>query len=660
MAIYHLSMQIVSRSKGQSSVAAASYRSGEKLIDERTGETKFYQREVQPEAMILSPANAPEWVQDRQRLWNEVEKVEKRKDSQLAREINIALPVELSNEKQTELIASFAQKQFVDKGMVADIAIHRDDKNNPHAHIMLTMRSINENGFGKKNRDWNADFANSKENSRGFVKSSENCLDIREQWANHANAALERESQPERITHLSHKSRGLEILPTVHLGHVASAMEKSEMKSDRGDLNRERMEYNEKVVELAKYVKEKQEIAKRQEQLKKQKDFLTANEKVDLKKAGPVVKGYVSLEKIEDRRKQIDDWEKKIAKSEEYFDWKENAFEKAKGYFSRQQYLDDQIERHQKDLEGINWFNPLKIKENRAKKERIEKSIERLQDDRNFQEDQLNDSREKLKFTDRENFYEKSKEFTAEKQANTASVLKQKGEIREQRIVLMNAEKALKNAQIREVASHYPELKTAGAYLTYENAIKLKTLIEKVGEIVPINKIESSLNARKEFIEKHEKVFKKHDETLKNANLAETYFRKLNEIEKTIQKTENNPLLKGKLLFSKEAKVQHEKDLQLRDQYKAAIEKIGYKDEKQLSEHKGQLDAASSKREKLEMDVKDIETGNYKGGHGVSSGLLDAVLQAVQQAQQQEVRAQTKRERERKRGRSTKEWGLER
>ncbi len=100
MAIYHFSAQMITRSKGQSSVAAA-YRSGERLEDERTGETKFYKREVQPETMILAPSNSPSWINDRERLWNEVEQSEKRKNSQLAREINIALPKEISNDQQT-------------------------------------------------------------------------------------------------------------------------------------------------------------------------------------------------------------------------------------------------------------------------------------------------------------------------------------------------------------------------------------------------------------------------------------------------------------------------------------------------------------------------------------------------------------------------------
>ena len=92
MAIYHFSAQVISRGKGQSAIASAAYRSGERLQDERTGETKYYKRQVQPETMILSPSHAPEWVQDRERLWNEVEASETRVNSRLAREINIALP----------------------------------------------------------------------------------------------------------------------------------------------------------------------------------------------------------------------------------------------------------------------------------------------------------------------------------------------------------------------------------------------------------------------------------------------------------------------------------------------------------------------------------------------------------------------------------------
>lgn len=100
--------------------------------------------------MILAPSSSPEWVHKRNLLWNEVEKSETRKNSQLAREINIALPKELTKDQQTELIKHYIHTQFVDKGMIADIAVHRDNLENPHAHVMLTTREISEEGFGKK------------------------------------------------------------------------------------------------------------------------------------------------------------------------------------------------------------------------------------------------------------------------------------------------------------------------------------------------------------------------------------------------------------------------------------------------------------------------------------------------------------------------------
>ncbi|RAC14718.1 molybdopterin-guanine dinucleotide biosynthesis protein MobA, partial [Burkholderia multivorans] len=223
--------------------------------------------EVQPENHILAPSHAPSWVQNREFLWNEVERSETRKNSRLAREINIALPRELSNEQQTELIKGYVQEQFVDKGMIADIAIHRDDKENPHAHVMLTTREISEDGFTTKNRDWN---------NKKLLEQ------WREQWSEHANKALEKENIQERITHKSHADRGLEILPTVHLGHVASDMEKKGMETDRGNINRKVEQHNAIVYDLQKYREEKQQrqaLSKEQEQ-KKAVAFTTGEQKV--------------------------------------------------------------------------------------------------------------------------------------------------------------------------------------------------------------------------------------------------------------------------------------------------------------------------------------------------------------------------------------------
>ncbi|MDA2638617.1 MobA/MobL family protein, partial [Bacillus cereus] len=150
MAIYHLKVKTISRKKQQNVVASAAYRSGESLYCERTKETKYYSRTVQPETHILAPSEAPSWVFRRQDLWNEVERFEKRGNSRLAREVVVAIPNELSEEQQRELVLTFTHDTFVQQRMIADVAIHRDDKNNPHAHILLTTREISQDGFVKK------------------------------------------------------------------------------------------------------------------------------------------------------------------------------------------------------------------------------------------------------------------------------------------------------------------------------------------------------------------------------------------------------------------------------------------------------------------------------------------------------------------------------
>ena len=148
MAIYHCSIKIIKRSQGRSAVAAAAYRSGENLINEWDGMTHDYTRKggvVHTE--ILLPMYAPLAFQDRSALWNSVEKIEKSRNAQLAREIEIALPVELNRKEQIGLIRDYAQNTFVSMGMCADVAIHDKGDGNPHAHILLTMRPIKEGRF---------------------------------------------------------------------------------------------------------------------------------------------------------------------------------------------------------------------------------------------------------------------------------------------------------------------------------------------------------------------------------------------------------------------------------------------------------------------------------------------------------------------------------
>ena len=145
MSIYHCSIKIISRSGGRSAVASAAYRSGEKLYNDETGiiHDFTYKVGVIMNEIIL-PENAPERYHDREILWNEVQQVEKRSDAQFAREIEVALPIEMSREEQIECTRKYIKENFVDKGMIADWALHDKTDGNPHAHIMLTMRGIDE------------------------------------------------------------------------------------------------------------------------------------------------------------------------------------------------------------------------------------------------------------------------------------------------------------------------------------------------------------------------------------------------------------------------------------------------------------------------------------------------------------------------------------
>ena len=192
MAIYHLRVKVMSRGKGHSAVHAAAYRSGEKLSCERSGKTYDYTRKGHVgECFIMTPTVAHEWASVRQEAWNEVERVEKRKDARLAREIEVALPRELDAESCVALLREFAQRHFVDKGMIADICIHRPPTmdgsgENPHAHIMLTTRAITKDGFGAKVAAWN---------------KVELLEEWRKEWMRAANAALERRGVDERIDH---------------------------------------------------------------------------------------------------------------------------------------------------------------------------------------------------------------------------------------------------------------------------------------------------------------------------------------------------------------------------------------------------------------------------------------------------------------------------
>jgi len=262
MAIYHCSIKIISRGKGKSAVAAAAYRAGEKITNEYDGITHDYTRKggvVHTE--ILLPNHAPAEYSDRATLWNAVEKIEKAKNSQLAREIELALPVELTREQNISLAREYVRQLFVSAGMCADVCVHDTGGGNPHAHVLLTMRPFNEDGTwgDKQKKEYILDKNGNKiydPKKRQYKCKSIPTTDWNEQtkaeqwrsgWAAAVNTVLEKNHLFERVDHRSYKRQGIELIPTVHLGVAATQMERKGIATERGNMNRE-IAHNNKIL----------------------------------------------------------------------------------------------------------------------------------------------------------------------------------------------------------------------------------------------------------------------------------------------------------------------------------------------------------------------------------------------------------------------------
>ena len=300
MAIYHLEAKIISRGAGRSAIAAAAYQSGEKLYNAYDGLTHDYRKKggiLHTE--ILLPSQAPAAWKERQILWEAVETAEKTRDSRLARQLIVALPVELAQEDWLRLLRSFLQKECVDQGMCADLAIHDPDGHNPHAHILLTMRPLNtqgqwqaktqkeylcskagqEQGFTAqeflqaKTEGWEKQYKYKNPQGRTawltpsqavqtpeWVRcskqpkaakfgrqnplcarwnSQEQLLQWRCAWAEAVNHALKEKQQTALVTHLSHAAQGMAEQPTIHEGYHARKLEKQGISADRCELNRQ-------------------------------------------------------------------------------------------------------------------------------------------------------------------------------------------------------------------------------------------------------------------------------------------------------------------------------------------------------------------------------------------------------------------------------------
>src|SRR3546814_505036 len=218
MASFHLAVKAIGRSAGRSATAAAAYRAGVEITDERTGLVHDYTRKQGVEhSELMLPTDAPEWAADRERLWNAAELAETRKNATVAREYEIALPVELSADERRELALGLAREISERHGVAVDVSIHapgrEGDQRNHHAHLLTTTRRLGPEGLGEKTRELDQ-------------KRSGEVERWRERWAEMQNRALELANVPDRVDHRSHQRQGIEQEPTVHMGPSATAMER--------------------------------------------------------------------------------------------------------------------------------------------------------------------------------------------------------------------------------------------------------------------------------------------------------------------------------------------------------------------------------------------------------------------------------------------------
>lgn len=223
MAIYHFSAKVISRANGSSAVASAAYRSASELHDDRLGrDHDFSNKAGVIHSEVMLPQGASERLNDRSTLWNEVEAGEKRKDAQLAREVEFSIPREMNEKQGAALARDFVKKQMVDRGMVADLNVHwdkaKDGSPKPHAHVMLAMRDVGPEGFGKKNRDWNA---------------TELLKDWREAWSAHVNERMAELGLEGRIDHRSYEAQGIALEPQHKIGPAASRRPEQGLEAER-------------------------------------------------------------------------------------------------------------------------------------------------------------------------------------------------------------------------------------------------------------------------------------------------------------------------------------------------------------------------------------------------------------------------------------------
>jgi hypothetical protein len=458
-------------------------------------------------------------------------------------------------------------------------------------------------------------------------------LSIREQWANYANQALEQAQSKERITHLSHENRGLEVLPTIHLGHVAHDMEKEGKQSERGQINRERQEYNQAVIDLQTYRRQKEAHVKKMKEKEKQFSFSTDIEKTYIQKAASFLnQKVISLDNILKRQEELRKMSDRHDPIERHFHVQQQQFLNVSNYYDLVRDLNREIKQNEKKVDELKGsLNPFKLKENNMMKRRHLDKISDLESNKSSYESSIQKYKESLRFSSEEEFYERYTEFSQQKENRLHQIKYEKQQIQVETKALLQAEEAIKMAKIREVSSHYPDLKTSGKYLSYENALKLEKHVDMAKKTpVTLDVIEKAIKNQEDDLYKLKKDLKILQTEKDHLNEIKNQVTRLEKTEKELDKLNNSPSEAAKRLVSKKAR-QHYEELQREaNHYRDNLKEKGYKGSEDLSKRQGEIKG-------LEKNVvPHIEKEIKVKEHTIET--ITSIFDAIQQATQTEER----------------------
>lgn len=523
MAIYSYQLKpVISRKIGQSSVASAAYRSGEKIEDEKTGLVHDYTKKQDIlYKEILIPETAPERLRNRSQLWNEVEKVERRSDSQLAYDRMVALPKELNLGQQIELIKKFAKENYVDKhGFIVDVCIH-DQKNgngNIHAHMLITTRYVNENGFLGKNREFNPDFANKDGGKKGYIRENNQVKDERILWERYANEALQKAGVNERIDHRSLKEQGVDRIPQIHLGPTVNAMEKKGIETERGNINREVIESNKKLQEIKN---EKiiliNEYKSAKENHQKVNNFFkqfNQEERESVLKAQSILRKYATLENVSSYKKQLD-------KNILFWNGLDDKLTKKMKSLEEANYILDKLKNCREEFKQARLFS----QERKELKERISSLEEKFNNKIQYIEKYKN-----YGIKNEKTFENKYSELKLEEMQKREKYETARQNIYAKKKIIDNAEIILKEAECRKFVKSYREFevcknvisqnaakaindinRVASTKLTFEKIKELGDISDKINKdterLLKAEKHITEYEKLKELSMKHENAF---------------------------------------------------------------------------------------------------------------------------------------------------------